>query len=1161
MNVHNSIKVISIAFLLSFWSFCLLAQNTTLSNLRTKQLQVATDTVLLDSLSIIPGSEVMKINQTFVEDSLFEFLYASSKLVVKPSLIGQEVEISYRVFPLLFTQPYSHKSLVQAEQTDPGKYDYFTIKEDDRIGPDIFSINGLNKNGSISRGVNFGNNQDLAVNSNLDLQLSGKITEDISIQAAISDNNLPIQADGNTQQLQEFDRVFIRLFNEQSSLIAGDFLLSRPKGYFMNLNKKVQGGGFSTELITKRELNDADNGVLKTSINAAISRGKFSRQIIPGVEGNQGPYQLKGSENESFIIVLSGTERVYVNGKLMIRGQDNDYVIDYNTAELTFTPRQIITKDMRIVVEFQYSERNYSRSIIFSENTYEKEKLRLNFHVYSEQDHKNQPLQQDLSIEEKRVLADVGDNLNQAVVSGLDTSGFLSDQVMYKQVDTLGFTNVLVYSKNADSAIYRARFSNVGQGNGNYIQIRSDANGRVFQWVQPQNGLPQGNYEPVIRLVTPKKRQMVTFGGEYDFSERTNLKMEGAYTHNDVNTFSTKNSKDDDSYGFRLDFSHSELITKDSSSETKWNNVIFYEQRGRNFQEIERYRGVEFDRDWNIRSLVLEGNEYLVKAKTGISKNRNEINYEFGSFLKGEDYQGISNGYSGNFEKKGFSFKSNGSYLTVDALNNSEFLRHYSTAKQKIKSFTLGGYLEQERILFYQGKTDTIQNGSFDRTIWKAFIEKGDSTTLNFYRLSYSEIYDYFPKTKDLDYALKGENFDFEFNMAKNPRSRLNGKVTYRRLLVQNNELSNQDPENTLLGQLDYNLKAWKGFISSNTFYQIGSGLENRREFSFLEVNDGQGTHVWNDYNKNGVKELNEFEVSGPNNSFQANYIKVYTPTNDFIRVFSNQFNQVLFLRPNAILNSNVKWQKWLTRFSNKATYRAERKTQLEDDIYNPFNTQVEDSSLISINSSFSNTFYYNRLSPKFSMEYFYLDNKSKSLLTNGFESRQLLQHELRARYNFNRIYAVENRLSTTERSTASEFFDNRNFTIFSQEIEPTLIYQPSVKFRVSVEANYAEKENLQGFEKSFQRSATVELQFNESGKGSISLNGSYIAIDFNAESNNSLAFEMLDGLNPGGNITWNLLWQRNLSNNLQLNLNYGGRRSEGIRLIHTGGMQVRAFF
>jgi hypothetical protein len=1129
------------------------------SNWRSKVFFATSDTIQIDSLSIIPNSERLELDGKLVNDSNFYIDYAKSQIVFAERLHGKSLRMSYRVFPLLFTKEYAHKSMDQIEQSDPGRYDFFTIKETEKE-TDIFAISGLNKNGSISRGVNFGNNQDLSVNSNLDLQLSGKITDEIGIQAAISDNSIPIQPEGNTQQLQDFDRVYIQLFDDRSKLIAGDFRISRPEGYFMNFNKKVQGAGFSTEIITKEEAVEKNNGILKTSINAAVSRGKFARNIIPGEEGNQGPYRLQGAENESFIIILSGTEKVYLNGRLMSRGQDNDYVIDYNTSEVTFMPQQMITKDMRIVIEFQYSERNYSRSVIFSENQYNKEKLQLNFNVYSEQDHKNQPLQQDLSDEQKRVLTDVGDTLSQAVVSGIDTSGFIDDQVMYKLIDTLGYQDVLVYSKNPDSAIYRARFSRVGQGN--YIQIRSDANGRVFQWVEPVNGVPQGNYAPVVQLVTPKKRQMITAGLKYNFSERTKLNVEGAFTNNDLNTFSEIDEADDHSYGMKIDFQHSEILKQiDSNRAVLWNSAVFFEQIGEDFQFIERYRDVEFDRDWNIRGLQLSGKEQLLRASTGIASGQNFLNYELGAYVKGSDYNGAQHGYSGSFNKKGFSIRSRGSYLQADATNNSEFLRHYTTATQEIGGFRVGGYLEQERILFYQESSDSLQNSSFDRIIWKAFVEKGDSSEANLYRLGYSEIYDYYPQGTNLAYTMKSENFDLDFNMAKNPSSRLSGKLGYRRLMIQREELTTEDPENTLLGRLEYDAKIFDGLISSNTFYQIGSGQELRREFSFLEVNDGQGTHLWNDYNDNGVKELNEFEVAGANNQFQANYIKVFTPTNDYIRVYSNQFNQVLFLRPNALLSGEKGWRKLLGKFSNKSAYRAERKTQLAEDIYNPLNTDVSDSSLISINSSFSNTLYFNRLSSNFGIEYFYLSNKSKNLLTNGFESRQILQHELRGRYNLSRLLSIENRLSLSERSTGSEFFENRNYNIESREVEPEIIYQPSVKFRLSVSVIYAERQNLLGDEYAYNRTAATELRFNEAGKGSFSLNLQYIDITFNGTQNNSLGFEMLDGLSPGGNITWNVVWQRNLSNSIQLNLNYGGRKSEDLRTIHTGGMQLRAFF
>ena len=232
----------------------------------------------------------------------------------------------------------------------------------------------------------------------MNLNLSGQLTPKIGIRAAITDNNIPFQPQGNTQQLQDFDQIYIQLFTDQTELTAGDFRLERPKSYFMNFFKRAQGLSIKHRFNTanRKKQNDVP-GFLEVKGSGALSRGKFNRQIIQGVEGNQGPYRLNGAENETFIIVIAGTERIYIDGQLMTRGQQNDYIIDYNTAELTFTTKRLITKDSRIIVEFQYSERNYSRSLFHVGADFEKDRLKVRFNLYSEQDGKNNLLNDDLS--------------------------------------------------------------------------------------------------------------------------------------------------------------------------------------------------------------------------------------------------------------------------------------------------------------------------------------------------------------------------------------------------------------------------------------------------------------------------------------------------------------------------------------------------------------------------------------------------------------------------------------------------------------------------------------------------------------------------------------------------------------------------------------------
>src|SRR5690606_39217621 len=134
---------------------------------------------------------------------------------------------------------------------------------------------------------------------------------------------------GYSQRLDEFDQVFIELFSDKWNVRAGDIDLTNTHSYFANFSKRVQGLNFNLNL---------GNDDAKTNIFAAgaLVRGQFTTSQFTAQEGNQGPYKLQGQNGELFVLIVSGSETVYVNGTPLKRGENEDYIIDYNAGEIIF---------------------------------------------------------------------------------------------------------------------------------------------------------------------------------------------------------------------------------------------------------------------------------------------------------------------------------------------------------------------------------------------------------------------------------------------------------------------------------------------------------------------------------------------------------------------------------------------------------------------------------------------------------------------------------------------------------------------------------------------------------------------------------------------------------------------------------------------------------
>ena len=88
-----------------------------------------------------------------------------------------------------------------------------------------------------------------------------------------------------------------------------------------------------------------------------------------------------------------------------------------------------------------------------------------------------------------------------------------------------------------------------------------------------------------------------------------------------------------------------------------------------------------------------------------------------------------------------------------------------------------------------------------------------------------------------------------------------------------------------------------------------------------------------------------------------------------------------------------------------------------------------------------------------------------------------------------------------------------------------------------------------------------VSFKGSNQKKTSVNADFNFYINNFVGNQNSPVAYQMLEGLQPGKNFTWSLLWQQRLTNFLDLNISYLGRKSETSKTIHTGTVQLRANF
>ncbi len=1108
----------------------------------SKEILITTDTIITSEFTIIPSSVTVNSSSTKVYSTIIR----NDRIEIPYLGFRDTIVLNYRTLKENFGESEALLDSLEILK----KADVIQIANNGRNGAvdrRFIKSSKLQYSGSFSRGVSFGNSQDLVLNSDFNLQMNGDLGNGLLVRAAISDDNLPIQPEGNTQVLQEFDKVFIEISKEDTKIIAGDYDLKQPKSHFMKYYKKLKG----LSITNKTNQNKWD---ISNTGSFAISRGKFRRQNLETKEGNQGPYKLEGENREVFLQILSGTEKVYADGRKLERGENYDYIVDYNRAEISFTPDMIIAANTRIIVEFEYSTQDYLRSLYATQSSFKKGNWELGFNFYNEQDSKSPSSNLEIDSTSLSILESTGDSA--AFRSGI----FIPEDNNFENITPYNFqNNILSFAQEISPSSVGANFSNVGSGNGSYnIDGEVGINGRIYTYV----GEGLGNYEPQFPLVPPEKKQMMSLSATFEPTDSFSVITELALSNNDINRFSTVNNEDN--IGLSMMASVDKLKSI-SIKKKPWTLVTHaqLELVQDDFQPLNRYRAAEFTRDWNYNPATDKNDQLLLDLELGIKNSTTALSYNLEGFSDKDNYDGLKHIVASSFNKNGYLLNAKADYLnSTSTQEKTEFLRPRILLQKNWSNWTIGTTYESEsneRKVLIGNNLDSLNAVSRKFSLVNYFIERDLNTGVSL-RADYINRND----KKAIDNIFQQISTSNEYRLSGKWKE---GKISYlewqlalRDYNVDSIYLDQDDPKKTFIGRVDHKLKILSNGLVLNSFFESNSGQEPKLEFQYIEVQRGEGSYTWEDFNEDGNQDINEFRVAIiPQDGA---YEKISIFNNEFESTNKALWNESLNITPKKFLknkNSFVSRMQWTTRVRIDQKSRNEEGGQLFRFINFNFSDTV---SLVSQSASVNHSLFFNRGNPAYDLQFTSRSLSNRILQITGYEQRSTDEYYGRIRINVHdKIDALlESTVGTKE--YISEVFENQDYDISFYNLTPQLNYRPSNKLRLIASYSYEVNTNIDPIVRTSIKDAGLEVNWRQSINTSLLLKMNFAIVNFDGDNPNSpVGFEMLQGLRDGSNFIIDLNYTRRISTNFDLILSSNFRKSENSRLINTGSAQLRAIF
>lgn len=1109
----------------------------------------------LSSIAIIPMTEKIVLDGRLLQREQYRISYADSEFSLADTVrysLYDTIYITYSAVLTFLQKEYKRRELVyRYDETAQDTIRGFAQSGGSLTAEAIFG-KGIQRSGSISRGFTIGSTRDFTLSSGLRLQLSGHLTDDIEIVAALNDENTPIQPEGNTETLEEIDKVFIEIRHKNATGIFGDYDLNINSGEFGKLSRKLEG--------VKA---DARFNNYNGSAALASARGKYAANQFAGAEGVQGPYRLTGSDGERDIIIIAGSEKVYIDGQEMKRGEGNDYVIDYANSEITFTPSRLITSASRITVDFEYTDRRYTRSLFSTSQSVSlfDRKLKVGVNYFREGDDPDSPIDISFTDRDKELISGAGDNVNLAVKSGAqiaqpDSLGIVKGAYIKKDTVINGRPYELyIYNPSSAEAIYDVTFSYVGSGKGDYNRERIGA----FSFA----GIGAGSYMPLIYLPLPELKNVGNVIAEFSLIKDLSISLEAAGSAYDRNRLS--NINDIDNEGFAGAFTLKYNKEKFNLGGVNLNRLQFYYKERfieQEFNPADRINSIEFNRDYNYNALI-SGTESL--RETGIEVEpikEIDIAANYGRLSKGEFY---SNRF---FNKAVYSGPDAAVEYNLDYVSSgqglfkSDWLRQSGDFSYTYKIFRPGFRFQNEDKKDKNTGIDSLHAGSLYYYEVNPYI---GLLNLGGFRLNAGYAYreDSFPLNGVLEKEShsKTQNYELIYTGTREISSSFNLTFRDKKYTEKYAALGYADNK-SMLAQSQTRFNFWDRTIEGNLYYEASSQRSSLYEKVFIQTAKGTGSYIYlGDLNENGVQDENEFEQA----SYDADYILTSIPSDEMFPVTDVKANARFKINYQNIFVEDSFIDKLLNPISTETTFRAEENSTdaKSSNIYLlKFSHFLNDSTTIRGANIFQQDVYLFENKPDFSLRLRYYQTRNLNQYSGGLE--KIYYKERSARIKFQLIEEIGNQTDITniiDNATAPSL-TNRSRNLTKNTVRTDFSYRPFkyIETGFAIEAGSITDDFPFMPTEIDLNSQLVRLVFSIAAKGRLRAEFERSELS-SSVSENYIPYEALQGNVIGKNWIWRLNFDYRISDNLQFTVNYDGRVIGAGSAVHTAQAEAKAYF